>query len=333
MHYKQQLYAFIMAMVLCAAAAAALGSCGSDRNDDPGGDHDGGDAGTDAGPPTTIAQVTDRLIGCGFTGIEALTRLLETDFSVAREQADGVVFSKSAQAYYEKVASAYLRCVATAPCAELVAFYCGGTLPPAEDGGTLGPCLAAVEVDHARDAPGATFKCTDGTVLDDPAGDVCNGIPDCPNESDETPKACAAVKHIECDGKAVPDEWRCNSRAQCSDGADEQNCFVCSEDETTRTANRCNGREDCGSGADERDCGEPFACPAPSAMDGGAMDGGTHVPEDAGDAGDAGEPRDAGDAGISSDAGTRPTDAGTRPSDAGRTLSLGLFPRRAPHAR
>ncbi|MET0343880.1 MAG: LDL receptor domain-containing protein [Polyangiales bacterium] len=249
MYYKSQLYAWITAMLLCAALAVALGSCGSSGSD--GGGTGGGD-----GPVTTIAQAADKLIGCGYTDAAALTRQLERDFSLTGEEADGIVFPKAVRGYYEKLASAYLTCVVGTPCEELIYFYCGDA---AES--TLEACIAAADAKYASQTPGASFACSDKTALDDPADAVCDGAMHCDDASDETSKACGTVEHITCDKKSVPYAWRCNSDDECTDGADEAGCFVCSEGEVTLNTNRCDGREDCGNGSDEVDCPASFGCP------------------------------------------------------------------------
>ncbi|XP_071564263.1 modular serine protease-like [Temnothorax nylanderi] len=124
-----------------------------------------------------------------------------------------------------------------------------------------------------------TFICVDGTVM--PLANVCDGIPHCPDSSDEVGTLC---RHVVCPthmyrcnyGACVSRAARCDGLADCVDASDEIACDrdandVCSDrDFQCSTVNQecipfaevCNGYKDCSDGSDENAtvCRE-YTCP------------------------------------------------------------------------
>ncbi|XP_011872939.1 PREDICTED: low-density lipoprotein receptor-related protein 1B-like isoform X1 [Vollenhovia emeryi] len=124
-----------------------------------------------------------------------------------------------------------------------------------------------------------TFICVDGTVM--PLANVCDGIPHCPDSSDEVGTLC---RHVVCPtsmyrcnyGACVSRTARCDGLADCVDASDEIACdrdakdvcsdrdFQCSAayHECIPIAEVCNGYKDCSDGSDENAtiCRE-YTCP------------------------------------------------------------------------
>lgn len=86
--------------------------------------------------------------------------------------------------------------------------------------GVLAPCPA-----HLLISPGA-FHCVSGATCVG-AGERCDGVPQCPDASDEagcwSPTPDCALR---CDAatRCVPESWLCDGHADCLDRADEQRC-------------------------------------------------------------------------------------------------------------
>ncbi|XP_070522387.1 modular serine protease-like [Cardiocondyla obscurior] len=124
----------------------------------------------------------------------------------------------------------------------------------------------------------STFVCVDGTVV--PLANICDGISDCPDSSDEVGTLC---RHVVCPtymyrcnyGACVSRTARCDGLANCVDASDEVSCDqdaseVCSDRnfqcsvyrECIPIAKVCNGYKDCFDGSDENAtiCRE-YTCP------------------------------------------------------------------------
>lgn len=102
-------------------------------------------------------------------------------------------------------------------------------------GATLGACFTG---EQARGLPctadshcgptleciagycGGVFACDDGSEI--PAGDVCNGTPDCPDTgNDEHPELCNSDLFYCDDGSTIDFSLACNEIENCPDGSDE----------------------------------------------------------------------------------------------------------------
>ena len=65
------------------------------------------------------------------------------------------------------------------------------------------------------------FDCGDGESI--PMDWVCDGAPDCVNESDEV--GCAPSTDFDCgDGAMIAADWVCDGEPDCADGSDEAAC-------------------------------------------------------------------------------------------------------------
>ncbi|ODM91869.1 Low-density lipoprotein receptor-related protein 1 [Orchesella cincta] len=138
----------------------------------------------------------------------------------------------------------------------------------------LGLC-AVLGFSYSQECAGNEFLCEDGKFCI-PNSWVCDGDPDCDDESDENQNCATTVPTgpttspcpgFTClnSGRCIIAEWVCDGDNDCGDSSDEQNCddvtttqcpgFIC--EETGRCIPNqwfCDGHEDCPSGQDERDC-------------------------------------------------------------------------------
>ncbi|KAF2367999.1 Laminin EGF domain [Trinorchestia longiramus] len=104
----------------------------------------------------------------------------------------------------------------------------------------------------------------DGSCIPDHA--LCDGVPHCPDGSDETqcsPAVSCARDEWMCGDKfgCIPLSLRCDGVLHCSDGSDEYNCSECRPDQwqcfdqsCIVSGQRCDGAPDCPDGSDERGC-------------------------------------------------------------------------------
>ncbi|RMC13904.1 hypothetical protein DUI87_08987 [Hirundo rustica rustica] len=112
------------------------------------------------------------------------------------------------------------------------------------------------------------FHCASGAVCVG-AGERCDGVPQCPDGSDETgcwtpTQECA----LRCDAatRCIPRSWLCDGHADCLDHTDEQGCvlkecgpaeFSCRSGQCVALALHCDGDHDCQDGSDEEGCAVP----------------------------------------------------------------------------
>eukprot|EP00095_Tigriopus_kingsejongensis_P003283 maker-scaffold781_size98004-snap-gene-0.18 protein:Tk03283 transcript:maker-scaffold781_size98004-snap-gene-0.18-mRNA-1 annotation:"basement membrane-specific heparan sulfate proteoglycan core" len=100
---------------------------------------------------------------------------------------------------------------------------------------------------------------------------LCDGYPDCPDQSDEDAEMCPKVEcgeewQFQCRDKqrCIDKRRRCDGYSDCLDESDENDCFAVECDYwqfkcrisglCIDTRRRCDGTNDCGSDEDEQDC-------------------------------------------------------------------------------
>ncbi|XP_065349472.1 basement membrane-specific heparan sulfate proteoglycan core protein isoform X5 [Cloeon dipterum] len=134
-------------------------------------------------------------------------------------------------------------------------------LPPAREG-----C-------RADDA----VRCPGGSALYICSAQLCDGIPDCPNDADEDPKNCpdkpdveitvCGAKEFQCDrNRCINENQKCDGKPDCNDQSDEANCpetgehqctaneFECSDKTCISKSKVCDGNRDCSDNKDEENC-------------------------------------------------------------------------------
>ena len=137
-------------------------------------------------------------------------------------------------------------CYINAKCNELGDYMCG-----VFGGTSLEQCLTECTGNDL-------IVCDDGVNLI-PSHWICDGTPDCEDETDE-----AGCPEFVCDdtGEVILSAWQCDGVEDCTDGSDEIDCpgFDCGDGTLIPESSVCDFEIDCLTLQDEIDCDDGFRC-------------------------------------------------------------------------
>ena len=124
---------------------------------------------------------------------------------------------------------------------------------------TSGNCLQVQDAFCSRSGPVndcvnscRSFTCPDGEQI--PTGLLCNTRQDCSNGADEVD-----CTYFTCsDGLQIPAWWQCDFQTDCNDGSDELGCmlYTCRDGQQIPAEWECDFDTDCNDGSDELGCAQ-----------------------------------------------------------------------------